>query len=154
MPSSAVLRLSARAEQGVCLAALDERVCLVLGTKASKSVLARESLCWTVFVGCWGIPHRSCSSLPPRQVLPPTTTLFSWVCPYQDGRKGWSRRIRHDLMCDGAPVAKQRKAEAMMLLPPPRCDASALPMPPGRIFMRCHGGRSSDGVFDVREPSL
>lgn len=61
---------------------------------------------------------------------------------------------QHDLMCDGAPVAKQRKAEAMMLLPPPRCDASALPMSPGMIFMRCHGGRSSDGVFDVREPSL
>lgn len=58
-------------------------------------------------------------------------------------------------MCDGAPVAKQRKAEAMMLLPPPRCDASALPISPaGVIFMRCHGGRSSDGVFDMREPSL
>lgn len=33
IPSSVVLRLSARAEQGVCLSALDERVCLVLGRR-------------------------------------------------------------------------------------------------------------------------
>lgn len=95
IPSSVVLRLSARAEQGVCLSALDERVCLVLGTKASKSS-TRAGQCSS---GVGGSPivyarrcHRARFWLRRRHCSPGSAiALGDWTLP--DGRKGRSRRI-------------------------------------------------------------
>lgn len=137
IPSSVVLRLSARAEQGVCLSALDEGDVSSWERRRPSRPSVLDSVRRVL-----GIPNSSCSSLSSRQVwlrrrhCSPGSAIVigDWTLP------GWKKG--HELMCDGAPVAKQREGEAM------------LPMSPGVIFMRCHGGRSSDGVFDVREASL
>lgn len=58
-----------------------------------------------------GISDRSCSLLPPRQVLASTTTLLSWFCHHirclNPARMEERVVASHqdDLMCDRAPVA-------------------------------------------------